>query len=151
MSAPKITVATPSACEIDTDFPPQTWESGTARFVARWGRSGGVVAAHGGIDAANAGQLAGHLERCVACCEWLVLDLSDLEFIGTAGFSILQTINDRCAKAKVYWVLVPGAAVSRLLRVCDPDSALPMSESVAVGLSTVQDSHRLLHLAPQAG
>jgi anti-anti-sigma factor len=135
----------------DTDFPSQLWESGTARFAARWGRSGGVIAVHGEIDAANADRFADQLGRCATCCEWLVLDLTDLEFMGTAGFSALQAINARFAKTKVYWVLVPGAAVSRLLNVCDPDSALPMSESVATGLSTVQDPRRLLHLAPQAG
>lgn len=131
---------------IDTHFPAQVWESGTARFAAHWGRSGGVVAVHGEIDAANADQFADHLDRCLACCEWLVLDLSDLEFIGTAGFSALQAINARCEKAKMSWALVPGAAVSRLLRVCDPDGTLPMTESVAVGLTSLQDPHRLLQL-----
>jgi anti-anti-sigma factor len=134
---------------MDTDFPIQTWESGTARFTARWGRSGGVVAVHGEIDAANADAFADHLDRCATYCEWLVLDLTDLEFIGTAGFAALLRINTQCAKAKVYWALVPGVAASRTLQVCDPDHALPMSESVADALTTLQDPRRLLHLVSQ--
>jgi anti-anti-sigma factor len=151
MSGRKFSAPAPSARATDTDFPTQTWESGTARFVARWGRSGGVVAVHGEIDAANVDQFTDHLDRCVSCCEWLVLDLSDLEFIGTAGFSALQTINTRCTKAKVYWSMVPGAAVSRLLRVCDPGRSLPVTESLAVALATVQDPRRLLHLISEPG
>lgn len=124
---------------IDTRPPSDTWESRTARSVTRWGRCGAVISVDGELDAANAGQLADYVQRCACYCEWLVLDLNDLEFIGTAGFSALKTITDRCAEATVYCTTVPGSAVARLLRICDPGKALPTTTSVAEALAGVQD------------
>ena len=118
--------------------PPDTWDSDTARSVTHWGRSGAVVSVHGELDAANSGRLAGHVQHCAHFCEWLVLDLSALDFIGTAGFSALKTIVDRCADTDVYCTLVPGIATTRLLRICDPAGDLPTTSSVAEALGEVQ-------------
>jgi anti-anti-sigma factor len=98
-----------------------------------------VIAATGEIDAANAKPLADYVQRCAQRCEWLVLDLSDLEFIGTAGFSALQAISAQCAQISVCWTVVPGLAVSTLLRVCDPESRLPIADSLTTALADVQD------------
>lgn len=119
-------------------WPSDTWESHTARSVIRWGCSGAVISVDGELDAANAGELADYVRRCAAHCEWLVLDLNDLEFIGTAGFSALKAITDRCADTTVQCTLVPGAAVTRLLRICDPANALPTTASVDDALAGVQ-------------
>jgi anti-anti-sigma factor len=90
-----------------------------------------VISAHGELDASNAGQLADYAQRFAAESPSLVLDLSGLEFFGTAGFSALHTINVRCASADMRWAVVPSRAVSRLLRICDPDNALPIATSAA--------------------
>jgi anti-anti-sigma factor len=103
-------------------------KSGTAEFTARWGPSAGVVTAHGELDAANADQLAECVQRCVRYCRWLVVDLSGLEFIGTAGFSAPHRINVVCSAAEAHWAMVPSRAVSRLLAICDPDGTLPITE-----------------------
>jgi anti-anti-sigma regulatory factor len=77
----------------------------------------------------------------------LVLDLSEVEFFGTAGFSALHTLNVQCAGAGVEWVLVPSHAVSRLLKICDPDSTLPMESKLPAALSHLRaDQRRLLQL-----
>jgi anti-anti-sigma factor len=88
-----------------------------------------VITALGELDASNAGQLADYVQRCATHAESLILDLSGLEFFGTAGFSALHTINVRCAGADLRWAVVPSRAVSRLLRICDPDNALPIAHS----------------------
>lgn len=124
---------------ITANFPSQTWEYGTAQSTIRWGRSGGVFTVHGDIDAANADQFGEMLVQCAARCEWLVVNLSELEFMGTAGLSMLQRIDAACTRSQVSWSLVPGAAMSRLLRVCEPDSGLPISGSVITALVTVQE------------
>jgi anti-anti-sigma factor len=125
----------------------QSWQkSGTAEFTARWGPSAGVITAHGELDAANADQLAEYVQRCVRYCRWLVVDLSGLDFIGTAGFSALHRINVVCSAADAHWAMVPSRAVSRLLAICDPDGALPITESVKEGKS---GELRLLQLVPQ--
>jgi anti-anti-sigma factor len=92
----------------------------------------------GELDASNAGQLADYVQHCATCCEWLVLDLNGLEFIGTAGFSVLKAITDRCADALIHCTTVPGPAVTRLLRICDPGNALPTTASVADAVADVQ-------------
>lgn len=127
------------------EFPIQAWECGAAQLTAHWGRSGGVIAVHGEIDADNADAFTDRMGRTAARCEWLVVDLSELEFLDAAGISALQRINTRCAEVDVCWALVPGTRMSRLLRVRDPDSTLPMAGSLASALASVQDSRRLLH------
>ncbi|MFY9919454.1 MAG: STAS domain-containing protein, partial [Mycobacterium sp.] len=80
----------------------------------------------------------------------LALDLSGVDFFGTAGFSALHTLNVRCAGAAVEWVLVPSTAVSRLLRICDPDSTLPIATTMPAALTVLQaEQRRLLQLVSE--
>jgi anti-anti-sigma factor len=143
--------AGPAGAAVGTDgaFPSQPWETRIARFTAQWGPSAAVITAHGELDAANAGQLADYVQRCAAFSKLLILDLSGLEFFGTAGFSALHTINVRCAKADVQWAVVPSRAVSRLLRICDPEHALPTAESANAALAGQTQPRRLLQLVSQ--
>jgi anti-anti-sigma factor len=124
----------------------------TAQFATRWiPPSLAVITAHGELDAANAQEFVDYALRHAPRTDHLVLDLSGVEFFGTAGFSALHTVNVRCAGDEVHWALVPSAAVTRLLRICDPDSALPICRSVDVALSTVQgEPRRLLQLVPES-
>jgi anti-anti-sigma factor len=124
----------------------------TAHFATRWLQpSMAVITAHGELDAANAQEFVDYALRHAPHIDRLVLDLTGVEFFGTSGFSALHTVNVRCAGEKIQWALVPGRAVTRLLRICDPDSALPISRSVDVALSVVQgEPRRLLQLVPQA-
>lgn len=104
----------------------RSWQKGrAAEFTSRPGPSATVITAHGEIDAANADQLTEYVERFVRQSGRVVLDLSGLEFIGTAGFSALHRINVVCSAAGAQWVVVAGPAVRRLLRICDPDGTLP--------------------------
>lgn len=115
----------------DAAFPSQPLENHTARFTADQSLTGAVITAEGELDASNAGELTEFIQRCAAHCKSVIVDLSGVEFFGTAGFSALHTINVRCAGAHVRWVVVPSHAVSRVLSICDPDNALPVAESVA--------------------
>ena len=133
----------------DAALPPPAWENHSARFTAQWGSSCAVITAHGELDASNANQLADYVQRCAANANLVVVNLSGLEFFGTAGFSALHTINVRCAGAGVRWAVVPSQAVSRLLRICDPDNALPLAESVPDILDGDEKPRRLFQLVPQ--
>src|ERR1700757_5447729 len=132
----------------------QSWQqSRTAQFGARWEPSGTVITVDGELDAANADQLAAHVQRSVSRSKRVILDLRGLEFIGTAGFSALHRINVVCSATQVSWALVASGAVSRLLRVCDPDGTLPVTAPRAEPLlrSTRregEDSGPLLQLVP---
>lgn len=130
-------------------IPSQAWESHTARFTADWRPSFVVITAHGELDAANSSQLADCVQSCAAHSESVILDLRGLEFFGTAGFSALHTINVRCAGAGVRWAVIPSKAVSRLLRICDPDNALPVAESMPAGSDENDQPRRLFQLVPE--
>jgi anti-anti-sigma factor len=137
----------------DVALPPPTWANHSARFTAEWDSSRLVITAHGELDASNANQLADYVQRCIAhSTSVIVVDLSGLEFFGTAGFSALHLINVRCAGAKLRWAAVPSNAVSRLLRICDPDYTLPLVESVSAVADSDDESpesSRLFQLIPQ--
>ena len=106
----------------------QSWQqSRTAQFTARWGAVGTLITVDGELDAANANQLAAYVQQSVHRSRRVILDLRGLKFIGTAGFSTLHRINVVCSAAQMSWAMVTGAAVSRLLRVCDPDGTLPVT------------------------
>jgi anti-anti-sigma factor len=135
----------------DLLHPPPAWENHSARFTAQPAPFGVVIIAHGELDASNANQLADYVERCVAHSTAVVVDLSGLDFFGTAGFSALHLINVRCAGANQRWAVVPSEAVSRLLRICDPDSTLPLVDSVTAFRDADGEDHgpnRLFQLIP---
>ena len=136
--------------ETDTANRSEPWENHTARFTAEWGPSLVVITAHGELDASNANHLADYVQRCAAHSKSIILNLTGLEFFGTAGFSALHTINVRCAGADVRWTVVPSKAVSRLLRICDPDNTLPLATSVPDSRDDNDERLRLLQLVPQS-
>jgi anti-anti-sigma factor len=109
-----------------------------------------VISAHGDIDALNAGDFTDYVLRHATNVEHVVVDLTDVEFFGTAGFSALMAIELHCSAADVAWVLVPSKAVNRLLRICDPDSALHTRYSVAAALSTLSGKNPLLQLVTKS-
>ena len=129
-----------------THNPPDTAQFSTRRPAA----STVVIAAQGEIDAANAQELVDYALRDGDSIKHLVLDLTDVEFFGTSGFSALHMLSVRCAGNSITWAAVPSAAVSRLLTICDPDSTLPFYGGVDSALSAAGGKpDRLLELVPQ--
>jgi anti-anti-sigma factor len=129
----------------DGGFLAQPWQGHTAQLASRWLRSSvAVIRAHGCIDASNADTLTtytlGHLMRC----RGLILDLRDLDFFGTEGFSALHRVSVCCARAGKGWAAVPSDAVSRVLRIGDPQGLLPAASTVeAAAMAIVKDQpHR---------
>lgn len=87
------------------------------------------ITAAGDIDASNADEFARYVFRRGANAQRLILDLQDVEFFSTAGFSVLYTVNERCAQATVNWMVIGSRAVGRVLEICDPHGALPVAKS----------------------
>ncbi len=117
-----------------------------ARFAARMVGSSALVLSVGGeIDAFNARELTDTAERQLDSCGYLVVDLGEVDFLGIQGFSALHTVNVRCAQRGLGWTLIPSPAVTRVLRICDPEGALPLAHSVAAALTRGPARHlRLL-------
>ena len=134
----------------------QSWQQcRTAQFSMQCDASGTLVTVDGELDAANADQLASYVQRNVSRTKRVILDLRGLEFIGTAGFTALLRINVSCSAAQVRWAIAPSPAVSRLLRVCDPDGTLPVTEPtaeplLAAGSAAGHQERPLLQLVPKA-
>jgi anti-anti-sigma factor len=131
---------------------PGSTEGDTANFATRWLHpSAAVITVHGDLDASNTHEFTEYALRHADHTHRLVLDLSGVDFFGTAGFSALHTVNVRCAGANVDWAVVPSSGVSRLLRICDPDCALPIASTVQTALSLVEgEPRRLLQLVSQS-
>jgi anti-anti-sigma factor len=79
----------------------------------------------GEIDATNDAELCDYVFRHAANCKTLILNLHDVTFFSTVGFSALLTIDDRCSHAGVNWMVTPSAAVSRVLDICDREFTIP--------------------------
>ena len=131
----------PSALSVlpDVGFLSQPWDGRPARLASRRLRSSvAVISAHRHIDASNADTLTeytlGHLMRC----RGLILDLRDLDFFGTEGFSALHRVSVRCAHAGTGWAVVPSEAVCRVLRIGDPQGLLPAAGTVEAAMATIQ-------------
>src|SRR5271156_1874039 len=120
-------------------FLSQPWDSHTTRLANRRLRSSvAVISAHGHIDACNADTLTeytlGHLMRC----RGLILDLRDLDFFGTEGFSALHRVSVCCADPGIGWVVVPSEAVSRVLRIGAPQGFLPAASTVEAAMAIIR-------------
>ena len=113
-----------------------------ARFDTRRTMSSvAIVSAYGEIDGTNASTLTDYALVKALHCRGLILDLSGLEFFGTEGFSALHRVSVCCARAGTGWVVVPGAAVCRLLRICDPHGSLPAVDTVDAALANLLEQH----------
>jgi anti-anti-sigma factor len=122
-----------------------------AIFDTQWPQpSTAVVSARGELDAANGNSFVDYALRKPEQTQWLIIDLTGLSFFGSAGFSALHTLNVQCAGNDIRWALVPSLAVDRLLRICDPDSTLPICVDVPTAMTAVHnDPPRLLELIPE--
>lgn len=131
---------------VHRNAPPSLTQFHAARFDARKTMSSvAIVSAYGDIDGTNASTLAEFALASAKRCRALILNLGGLEFIGTDGFSALQSVSAGCAESGTGWVLVPSAAVYRLLRVCDCQGSLPAVDNVDAALANLLD-HRGGHV-----
>lgn len=131
--------------------PVESRDCHTAHFSTRWLQSDtAIVTAVGEIDAANAQEFVEYALRHAAELGRLVIDLSGVEFFGTAGFSALHALNVRTAGDNIDWVMLPSTSVSRLLRICDPDASLPVGDGIETALSAAQATRPSLQLVPES-
>ncbi|MCV7344540.1 STAS domain-containing protein [Mycolicibacterium rhodesiae] len=108
-----------------------------------------LIAAVGEVDASNASDMLGYVENNVTGYQQLVIDLSKLDFFATDGFSALHTLTVRCSRRGIDWVLVPGPAVARVLRVCDPEGLVTTAGNIVSAVAALaRGPHTHLQLAP---
>ena len=102
--------------------------------VYRRSRAVVVVALSGEIDACNAGSVGQYMRGFISPPRPLVVDLTDVGFLGARGIRQLFVLGEECARAGVEWKLVTNNRLSRLLQITDRDNVLPMVGSLAEAL-----------------
>lgn len=100
----------------------------------------------GEVDAARAPALFDRLVDLLTGYSQLVLDMSQVSFFGTAGYSLLHRLDVFCTRASADWALVIGPEVARLLRICDPDHRFPAASNIVSAAATLA---RGPHRTPQ--
>lgn len=122
-----------------------------AQFCAQWlWPATAVITVSGELDASNATELIDCGIRHSRPSGQLVLDLSAVEFFGAGCFTCLHNFNVRCAGENIDWVLIPSKAVARVLGICDPARALPVSTALPAALSALRNQPRQLRLVDVA-
>jgi anti-anti-sigma factor len=122
------------------EFIAHRWQSRSTRLAHRRLRASvAVVSARGHIDASNADTLTEYTLRHLRGCHGLIIDLSGLDFFGTEGFSALHRVSVSCANPGIAWAVVPSKAVSRVLRIGDPQGLLPAARTVEAAMAIIQD------------
>jgi anti-anti-sigma factor len=106
-----------------------------------------VISARAHIDASNADTLTEYILGHLTGCRGLIIDLSGVDFFGTEGFSALHRVSVCCARAGIAWAVVPSDAVTRVLRIGDPQGLLPTAEAA---MALIQDQPRRPALPSQA-
>ena len=90
-----------------------------------------VATVTGDIDATNREALGRIIEQHIRVSQQLVVDLSDVDFFGSQGFTALYYISVHCARRDVDWMMVGNRSVCRILRICDPGGDLPVVGDLA--------------------
>lgn len=96
----------------------------------------GLVALAGELDMATAPRVREHLRRQRPGPPVLVLDLTDVTFLGGAGITVLvEAAHD--GVGAVHVVAAPVGPVRRALRLTGVDTVLPVHGDVEVALAAV--------------
>jgi anti-anti-sigma factor len=99
---------------------------GKLAFSTEWLNAAVVrISVRGEIDATNEAELRDYVFRRAANCKELILNLHEVSFFSTVGFSALLTIDASCTRAGVDWMVIPSATVSRVLDICDREFTIP--------------------------
>jgi anti-anti-sigma factor len=100
-----------------------------------------ILRIDGEIDAHNADLVAQVVRRFARLKAPLILDLSGLDFVGSAGLRVLLTLNEEHRQAQLHCNVVSGSALRRLTRVVN-DHGLPVVNSIPEAL---QNTHEFVH------
>ncbi|MBB2991132.1 anti-anti-sigma factor [Mycolicibacterium iranicum] len=91
-----------------------------------------TVSVCGEVDAANAKHFAHTVREAADGAPALVLDLTEVNFLAFDGASALYAISAHLAREDVTWCVVPSPAVSRVIKLCDPEGLIPLQEIPSV-------------------
>ena len=97
-----------------------------------------VLRVEGEIDVSNADLVAQAIRRFARLKAPLILDVSELDFLGVAGLRALLLLHEEHRQARLHCNVVSGAALQRLTGVAS-DHGLPVVDSVPEALQNIHD------------
>ena len=104
-----------------------------------------IVRAVGEVDLVSAPLLSAQLrlaEAVVVPPAPVLLDLTGVTFIGSAGLSVLLEHHERCAELRTRLQVVGGRVVTRVLAAAGLTEEIPVVPAPMVAASTVDSTHR---------
>ncbi|PRI16597.1 hypothetical protein B2J96_05520 [Mycobacterium shigaense] len=113
-------------------------DCGAARLHVHTRSTATVLRLEGEVDVSNADLVGAAIGRFCRLNAPLVLDLSQLGFLGIAGFRMLLVLNDENRAAKRHCSVVGGSALRLLTRVFI-DHGLPVIASVPEAIHIIED------------
>ncbi|MBP1823170.1 STAS domain-containing protein [Mycobacterium sp. OAE908] len=95
-----------------------------------------VMAVIGELDASNSKQFEASIDQLVSSGEPFVIDLADVDFMSSPAIRpFFKLVTERVAARP--WGLVVPSRLQALLRICDPNEALPVASCLADALRDV--------------
>jgi anti-sigma B factor antagonist len=111
-------------------------EIGTIEFEAR--QRAVVARIRGEVDLSNAEHLHDELASRVGETPWLVLELSECDYLDSAGLGVIARVHARCrARGVRLRIVVPRSAstVERVLGITGMDEVLQVDRSIDEALA----------------
>lgn len=121
----------------ELDFGPRFNGRAASISAESWGETT-VISACGEIDASNADFTATVLDGFATANGKVVVDLSNLDFIGTQGLRVLIEFYESCQRSNTAAAVVPCRMLRRLLHVIDIGGHLPVAQSVHSAVHSVE-------------
>jgi anti-sigma B factor antagonist len=98
-----------------------------------------VVTASGELDAATAPRFREAILGVLGVCSTaIVVDLSNLDFLSSAGLAILQEGHQTAGRAKQFCVVAEGSATSRPMKLIALDRKLRLYSTLDEALADVR-------------
>jgi anti-anti-sigma regulatory factor len=98
-----------------------------------------VLVVTGVVDDVNIDAIIQQAKACIIPEKPFVLDLSGVTSFCGHGIAVFDAIDEACGAVGEDWSLIPSTQVSRTLRLCGIDGAVPTASSVAVALHHFSD------------
>jgi anti-anti-sigma factor len=97
-----------------------------------------VLAVAGEVDMLSAPRLAEAIHTALAASPAaLIVDLSKVDFLASAGMTVLLTAQDEVVPPTRYAIVAYGAATSRPIQLTKLDSVLPLYSTLDSALESV--------------
>ncbi|OBF30257.1 hypothetical protein A5724_23850 [Mycobacterium sp. ACS1612] len=107
------------------DATPHATRSRRLTVTSRSAGSDVIASVRGEVDSYNGKQFAAAVCDAATTAGHLTLDLRGLDFMAIDSIAALHAINAHLSRTSTPWTVVAGAAVSRVLEMCDPEGLIP--------------------------